>query len=376
MRTPLAWYKFTHKKLRSAASLAGVCFAIVLIFMQLGFYDSGFRSATMLHDQLDFDVVLLSPHYDFLKSPGSIPLRRLQQARALPGVQSAFPLYVGEQFWRNPDTGFRREVTVLGIDPMECPFRLEEVRRFAPALKEDDTGIWDTKSQRVYGQVRQGTVSELGRRQLKIIGAYSHGAGFAASASLVVNDRTYCRLYPGRSREKVSLGLVKIQSGVATDAAVQELRAALPDDVEVWPRARLEAYEQNYFMNIKPIGIMFTSGSLMAFAVGAVVLYQILSAEVADHLKEYATLQAIGYRMSFVNLLVVQQGCLFACLGFVCGVPIALGIFALARASVNLPMYMTWDRIVLVFLLTVAMCSCSGLLVLRQVSRADPADLF
>ena len=60
MRTPLAWNNVVHNKVRTAASLSGVTFAILLVFMQLGFYDVCFRSSTMIYDQLDFDLALLS----------------------------------------------------------------------------------------------------------------------------------------------------------------------------------------------------------------------------------------------------------------------------------------------------------------------------
>ena len=71
MKTPLAWKNITHNKLRTVTSLAGVGFAILLIFMQLGFYDACFRSSTMVFDQLDFDVALVSPQYVHLRASGS-----------------------------------------------------------------------------------------------------------------------------------------------------------------------------------------------------------------------------------------------------------------------------------------------------------------
>jgi putative ABC transport system permease protein len=37
---------------------------------------------------------------------------------------------------------------------------------------------------------------------------------------------------------------------------------------------------------------------------------------------------------------------------------------------------MTWTRAIGVLLLSMAMCSVSGLLALRKVKSADPADLF
>jgi putative ABC transport system permease protein len=383
MRTSLAWSKVTHNKLRTAASLSGVCFAIVLIFMQLGFYDASFRSATMIYDQLDFDLVLVSPHYYNLILTGTVARRRLLQARAVPGVARASPFYVLYTTFRNPQTGVPREVVVLGIDPDQSPFR-----ELAPGgtpgppaewvgrLKKADTGIWDSKSQKGYGDVRPGTVAEVGLRDVEVVATYAHGTGFITPALLIVGIPTVPHILGGYPLDDVNLGLVKLAPGADRQAVVAALRSALPDDVEVWTRSHLEAVEQNYFVRVKPVGIMFSSGVVLAFVVGAVILYQILASEVINHLKEYATLRALGYSNGYVNRVVLQQATLFAVLGFLPATLFALGIYTAARLAVYVPMYMTWGRVGFVLVLSVAMCGGSGLLVIRQVARADPADLF
>jgi putative ABC transport system permease protein len=42
----------------------------------------------------------------------------------------------------------------------------------------------------------------------------------------------------------------------------------------------------------------------------------------------------------------------------------------------QLPMVMTFARLVGVLLLSVGMCAAAGLIASRKVGRADPADLF
>ncbi len=46
----------------------------------------------------------------------------------------------------------------------------------------------------------------------------------------------------------------------------------------------------------------------MGFVVGAIIVYQILFADVSEHLNEYATLRAIGYRNRFVSGIVLAAG--------------------------------------------------------------------
>ena len=96
----------------------------------------------------------------------------------------------------------------------------------------------------------------------------------------------------------------------------------------------------------------------------------------SEHLREYATLRAIGYGNSFVSGIVLQQAAILAVLGYLPGVAIVYWLYGKAAAATNLPLYLTADRALSVFFLTLAMCALSGLLAVRKVRRLDPADVF
>ena len=88
MKTPLAWRNVWQNKARSLVALCGISFAILLIFMQLGFYAASGRTATLVFDALDFDVLVRSPQYVFVAHPAGFPRNRLEEIRASPGVVS------------------------------------------------------------------------------------------------------------------------------------------------------------------------------------------------------------------------------------------------------------------------------------------------
>ena len=139
---------------------------------------------------------------------------------------------------------------------------------------------------------------------------------------------------------------------------------------------RSQANEQRFFAEVKPIGLMFFSGVLLAFSVGGIILYQILSAEVTNHIKEFATLMAMGYKERFLVMVVVQEATLFALLGFVPALFLALFMYVVIGWATQLPMVMTAARFLGVLVLSIAMCAVAGLIASRKVGRADPADLF
>src|SRR5207237_5015700 len=105
-------------------------------------------------------------------------------------------------------------------------------------------------------------------------------------------------------------------AGTDVAAVVRRMNAVLGPDARALTRAELGAMEQDFWLNTKPIGIMFTSGVLVAFTIGAVILYQVLASEVQNRLREYATLKALGYDDRYVYGVVLRQGLIFSLLGY------------------------------------------------------------
>jgi putative ABC transport system permease protein len=105
-------------------------------------------------------------------------------------------------------------------------------------------------------------------------------------------------------------------------------------------------------------------------------VYQILYTDVSDHLAEYATLKAMGYKNSFLEFVVFQEAIILAALGYIPGFAISLGLYDLTKKATFLPIGMAFDRALLVFVLTVIMCSISGIIAVRRLRKLDPADIF
>jgi len=375
-QTQLAWANVTHNKARAAAGVSGVAFAVVLLFTQLGFYDTTYRSSTRVYDQLDFDVVLRSPQYAHLRASGTLPRRRLSQAEAIAGVASAVPLYVANGVYQEPESRTHHEVIVLAVDPRTQPFALPAIASNVNRLMEDDTALMDRLTRPDYDPVMPGQMPRVEGHALRTVGTYAYGTGFIGDATILVSDRTFARVYPGYPLGRVGLGLVKLTPGADRDAVIAALRTALPDDVQVLPRAALEADEQNLFVNVRPIGIMFTSGVILALCVGAVIVYQILSSDITNRLREYATLKAMGHDDRFIRGVVVRQGMIYAALGVLPALPLSLILYAGLQAATNLPMVMTVLRVGFVAVLALVMSVGAALFAIRKVSNADPAELF
>jgi len=233
MNIHLAWHNVTHNKVRTAAIVAGISFSILLMFLQLGFYDACERNSYIIYDLYDFDAILVSPVYVAMDIHGTVPMRRLYQARTIEGVNSVMPLYIGITDWRNPETGHTYDIIVMGVDCKDRPFINEGMNDNLDMLKVSDTVLVDNKATPKYGPHETGSTVELAQRRVKIVGDYTHGAGFVCGASLIMNDLTFSKLFDGFSRQDVSVGLIKFHPDADLEHVIEGMRAVLPDDVSV-----------------------------------------------------------------------------------------------------------------------------------------------
>ena len=74
-----------------------------------------------------------------------------------------------------------------------------------------------------------------------------------------------------------------------------------------------------YQQTRRPTGIIFGFGVLIGVLVGLVIVYQVLSTDVADHLREYATFKAMGYGPGFFLGVVFEEALILGIMGFMPG---------------------------------------------------------
>lgn len=376
MKTPLAWRNVLQSKIRSFIALCGISFAILLIFMQLGFYAAAGTSATNVYEALDFDVLVLSPQYVFLARPAQFPRNRLEQMRSVADVEAVTPIWIGLGEWRSVETRDRWNILTLGVDPAQRPFRDDAVNDQLPLLTVPDNALADSLSRPQHGRLTTGTVSEVQHHRIRIVGQYAIGAGFVAGATLVTGRDTFLEVFKEASLDTINAGLVKLAPGASARTAAAELTKRLWPAAKAVSRADLSKAERTFWLNVKPIGIMFTSGVLVAFVAGAVILYQVLASEVQNRLREYATLKALGYSNGYVYGAVLRQAMIFALLGFVPAFFFTIGLYSLLRTQALVPVTMEMSRALGVLFLTGLMCLSATFLAIRKLREADPADLF
>ncbi len=380
-KTPLAWFQVTREKMRLAVALAGIAFADMLMFIQLGFLDALLDGATKSHQNLQADLVLINPQFQTLFYIKNFPRERLYQTLSHEGVESVRGLYVNVAQWRNPENRLSRGILVWGIDPANPAFNFPEVNQNLEQLKLLNQALFDRASRPEYGPIpqlfkKQGSLeAQVNDQIIQVNGLFTLGASFGADGNIITSDSTFLKLFPDHQTNQIAVGLINLKPDAGVENVRSQLVASLPKDIKVVTPEEFAQIEINYWQS-GGIGFIFGLGAAVGFIVGVVIVYQILYSDVSDHLPEYATLKAMGYGDRYLLGVLMQEALLLAVLGYIPGVALAMGLYQIAYAATLLPIGMKLQRAVLVLVLTIVMCSISGAISLRKLQSADPADIF
>ena len=381
-RIPLSWMLLTRQPVRLFVALAGISFAGILMFMQLGFRDGLFDASVTVHRLFDADLVLISPRSASSVRMAGFPRRRLIQTLADPSVEGVTPVHWGLMLWRNPETRRNRAILALGFNP-DDPFFLDPgLAEQTGVLKQKGRILFDRLSRPEFGPIadwyNDGKVveTEIAGNRVRVEGLVSLGTSFGADGNLLTSTETFLDLMPQKSPGGIEVGLIRLQPGSDPDLAVERLQQRLPDDVTVLTKQGFIDFEQNYWKSSTSIGFIFTLGAAMGFVVGCVIVYQVLYTDVSDHLPEYATLMAMGYRMSHLLGVVMREGFYLAALGYVPAYLAGQGLYWFVRDATKLPVGMDPARAITVLVMILVMCMLSSLLAMRRLIDADPAEIF
>ncbi len=381
-RIPLAWRQLMKQKGRFLVAICGITFADFLMLMQLGFQSALYDSNTRFHEVLQGDLVLVSRQGQNLGLLSSFPRRRLFQAANLSEVESVNPVYARLGVWKSPQTKLDESILVIGFNPEKPAFNLPEVNQQLARIKYPHTLLFDRNSSGKYeqaiGQISQGqpVITELQGRRVQIQGLYEVGASFVANGSVITSDQNYLRIFPGQKPGQVNLGLINLRPGSNADLVAKALESYLSDDVRVFTHEEFIDFEKQYWRENGAIGFIFSLGVTIGFLVGVIIVYQIIYSDVMDHLPEYATLKAMGYRNVYLMFVVIQETLILAISGFIPGGLVSFFMYNFTRNITKLPLFMTPDRLIFVLLLTVIMCLISGAIAMGKLNSADPADIF
>jgi len=382
---PLAWLQLKRQPVRYLVAVIGIGFASLLMYMQIGFQSGLLTSATTFYEKLNGELFIISPATLNSGSFRRFPQSLLYQASGVSGIESVTPVYIVNIATQKLDGGKPTSLRLIGFDPSKNIVNVPEVKDQLDKLKTPGYVLFDRMGNKNTGPVAK-RASSNGAQDLvlsdlsntfRAVGLFSLGSTFAADSNLLASDTTTIQL---ASRQinlgEVSLGLVKVNSTSNIAAIQKHLQQQFGNELQVLNKQQLMMRESNYWNNSTSLGIIFGFGTFMGFLVGGVVVYQVLYTDVSDHLKEYATLKAMGLSNTFILSIVLQEAFLLAASSFIPATVVSASLYAFLSSATSIRIAMTSDKTILVASLTFGVCAASAAIAIRKLRDADPASVF
>jgi putative ABC transport system permease protein len=391
-RTPVAWLQLSHQKVRLLVAILGVAFSIILIFTQLGLRGMLFNGVTLLPEHLNGDLYLISNYAEVIRD-SSFPNIYLYQADAVEGVADVRPLYVGRGSWVDPkllktadadavDADIESSfMQIIAFNPNKPVLNLPEVNQQLNLLAVPGSILYDRLSKSVSGNIpqlfaNQGQVfSILDNHRVTVIGLFNLGSTFYFDSVAVMSDWNYKQISEGADLDQVSLGVISLEPGANPQAVIKGIKQSLGKSIKVLTKTELAEAEVAEVATW-PEGKVLNFGAGIGFVVGIIIVYQVIYTDVSEHLPEYATLKAMGYKDRDLSLVVFQESLILAVMGFIPGYLASFGIYYLMTNFIELPVSMNPAIALQVFILNLLMCIISGAIAIKKLRTADPADIF
>ena len=370
----LAFRNLFHDRLRLIATVVGIVFSIVLVTVQLGVFLSFERMVTTMIDHADADFWIVPSETRSFEESSLLSGRQRLQALSVDGVTSVTPLVVGYASWRKPNGGASTPVLVVGAPSNAAGLQpWNVVEGSADDLSTPDAVAIDRSyfEQLGIAQIRQRV--EINNQKARLA-AVTNGIRSFTTTPHVFASLDRARTYLGVPPNRANYYVVRIASN-ANAAVVRSLLAGTLSDAEVLTPDEFRHRTRLFWLFDTGAGAALLGSAILGIIVGTIIVAQTLYSSTKDHLKEFATLRAIGSARRYILKVILAQALISAVVGFSIAVSIDLSLVKMTRDAA-LPILMSPELSVGLFVLTIAMCAIAAVAAIRVVTRIDPVLVF
>jgi len=370
----LAIKNLLHDKLRTAMTVAGVAFAVTLVFVQVGLFLGILDNASVTIDRISADLWVTSrntPNVDFAHA---FPESYVQRVRSIPGVERADNLAIQFLNVQLPD-GAEEGMLAYGLESFRrwgIPWHVVEGE--LDDLRRGDFFFLDDSAERRYGEFAVGDYREIFGYRMKIIGRTKEALSFTTSPIGFMDFRLVQRLAGERMSGRTTYILVRLAPGADARAVKAEIARRLPYN-DVYTKADWARRSRGYWVASTGLGLNMYLTVFLGCLVGVVVVAQTLYTSTMEHIKEFGTVKAIGGGNADIYRILGTQASIAAVVGFALGSGFAAAL-APAMASIGLKLIVPTDLSLAVFAGTLLLCLVSAFVSFRKVARIDPALVF
>lgn len=399
---------------RFLVAQAGIMFAVSLVTIQIGILNGFTRSTGLLIDHSSADLWIASEDMVHLEVTSPLPLEQLVKTRTIEGVQRAEALMIRAALWRSADRRIA-PVRLYGFDPNGQLFaNWKLVQGELNALNTPYTMMIDKAQLSAIDLKQVGNAGTIGSLPAKLVGLVEDTQSMASSAAIFTSLETAnafstsglsstatiriqngevevlnnAEAAPARSTtnpppapRKLSLSdsinfiLVQAKPGQDMQTLRKRIESALPG-TRALSKAEMAQQTRDYWEKRTGVGFILGLGATVGFVVGMVVVSQILYSSVADHIREYGTLKAMGASDWIIYRVITEQALWMAVLGYLPSMALCIGLGTWTMAAKGIMILISPVTATSVFCITVVMCVGSAMFAIQKVTRVDPAIVF
>ena len=365
-----------HEKKRLTLSILAISFAVLVIFMEQGFFYGLLDSQVRLYEAMNADLVIMDSKQLHINKFTMMRRASLYQTLGFEEVAEVVPVYKFLAKMKNPQTDEIFEIFCLAFPPESEPFKLSIEEQHRESLKSTGTLLFDRAARKNLGRAEIGGNIEINELDYKVGGFCTLGPTFTFDGHFSMSEASRLEHIGGTYSEQTSFGLLRVKSGTDIQALKSKIIKVVDEDVILLTPDELRRREIAYITKTMPLGAIFGVGMIIGFIIGTIICYQILYNQIIDHIPQFATMRAMGFTDGYLKRIVLQQTMLLAVLGYLQGLLLSQGLYYMLFINTGIPFVFTVGRIAFVFILTFAMCIIAGMIASRKLSSADPADLF
>jgi putative ABC transport system permease protein len=357
----------------------GVAFATLLIIQQTSIFVGLLsRAGAEVRDVREATLWIMDPAVKTIVDARPMRDTMLARVRGVPGVAWASPLVRGGGAIRTAN-GQQLGTTITGVDDatlIGAPLKM--VLGDRANLRDPDAILVDADG---FGRLFPGVTPrlndevELNDHRAVIRGIVKTSPSFAGGVSLF-------------ARYSTALGFINSGRTQLSFILAREAAGALPADIAkaVTLATGLKAVSREDFIKasrddvIQNTGIPISIGTtdVLGVIVGVAIVGLTFTIFIAENLRQFGALKAIGVSNSQLVGMVLLQAALVGVIGYAIGLGVA-GWFFLAAAA-NIPtfdgFFLPWEVGVLTAGVVVVIIVSAALLAMRRVLIIDPAIVF
>ena len=364
-----------HNRARLLATLFGVVFSAYLTLAETALYIGMMQNATSIIRHSGADLWVASKgvqNFDFAKP---FPDERLKLVQGRAELSWAKPISLSWGFLKLPD-GAQELVEIIGYDPAAPVGGPWDMASGAPG----DVGggknmIVDESAAQRLGELRLGSPWELNDRSIKLVGLSRSAKTFTTAPIVFTSYALAQDMTPDVSRQAAAAYIaIKLRNPADGERVAKALRRDLPDN-EILTTSAFVERTILYWTVQTGMGAAFCLTAVLGLVVGAGTIGQTVFANTMEHLREFATLKAMGATARDLNTIILAQAAIDASLGFWIATPLALLSKApLEKTGVTLAV--DFKLIAALFCVTLAIALAAAYFSIRRVQNLDPATVF